>query len=164
MCSPNRAGSGDLDGQITGWRWDFDDGVTLNGATVTRQFDAAGPVGVRLTVTDNSGAAACQAGEDTARIKVNGTPTVDAGPDRKVLIGAAHDDLRFTAAGTTDPDGDGLTLTWDFGDMAQAQGGTVSHAYTRPGDYAVTITARDSTGLACGIAADSAAIKALARK
>ena len=158
------SGSGDLDGQITGWRWDFDDGVTLNGATVTRQFDATGPVGVRLTVTDNSGAAACHAGEDTARIKVNGTPTVDAGPDREVLIGAAHDDLRFTAAGTTDPDGDGLTLTWDFGEKAQAQGGTVSHAYTKPGDYAVTITARDSTGLACGIATDSAAIKALARE
>jgi len=156
-------GSGDLDGKITAWRWEFDDGVVLDGPLVERRFDAAGTVGVRLTVTDDSGAASCSAGSDTASVKVNGSPTVDAGPDRSVFVGAAHDDVAFSSPLTADPDGDGVVLTWSFGDGFEAVGGTVSHAYAAAGSYEVTVTAADATGLACGRTTDTATITATAR-
>jgi len=156
-------GSGDIDGAIGDYRWEFADGMVLTGAMVQRVFDVAGPVGVTLTVTDDSGAAACNRASDSATIKVNGTPTVDAGADRGTFVGAAHDALTFADPGAGDPDGDGLILTWDFGDKALAVGATVTHAYDKPGDYTVTVTARDTSGLACGTGTDTARITALTR-
>jgi hypothetical protein len=51
------SGSQDVDGTVVGWRWDFDDGQTLFGSTVTRQFsDSRLSHVVSLTVTDNAGA------------------------------------------------------------------------------------------------------------
>ena len=158
------SGSGDLDGRITGWRWTFEDGVVLEGPVVERRFDAAGLVGVTLTVTDDSGASACATGSDTAAVKVNGAPTVDAGPDRAVFVGAAHDAVVFAAPDARDPDADGVVLSWAFGDGAEAVGATVSHSYAAAGDYEVTVTAQDATGLACGRVSDSARITASVRK
>ncbi len=154
--------SADLDGAITAYRWEFSDGVTLEGARVERSFAAAGAVEARLIVTDDSGAA-CAAGVDIANVTVNASPIVDAGPDREVDIGAAHDDVLFDASDATDPDGDGLVTTWDFGDGARATGAIVRHAFTRPGDYTVRVEARDATGLACAISTDSAIVRARAR-
>ncbi len=152
--------SGDIDGQITGYTWTFSDGVVAEGPRITRVFDTAGPVDVTLSVTDNSGAAACAVGEDRAAILVNAAPSVDAGPDRTVPVGAAHDVLMFDASGASDPDGQGVTLWWDFGDGASASGAQVTHRYGAPGTYTVTVTARDATGLASGVAMDTATVTA----
>jgi hypothetical protein len=47
----------------------------------------------------------------------------------------------------TDPDGDAVTLTWDFGDGKGAIGPTPApHPYAVPGAYQVTLTARDPNG------------------
>ena len=156
--------SGDFDGMITSWRWTFDDGVVLDGPVVERNFDTAGKVGVTLTVTDDSGAASCSIGGDDAVIKVNGTPTVDAGPDRSTFVGAAHDSVVFESPETADPDGDGVVLSWSFGDGRDAVGQTVSHAFTAAGVFDVTVTAQDETGLSCGRASDTAQITASARE
>jgi PKD repeat protein len=55
-------------------------------------------------------------------------------------------------------------MTWTLGDGREAVGATVSHAYAKPGIFDVTLTVADETGLACGIARDSATITALARE
>jgi len=155
--------SGDIDGVITDYTWTFSDGVVAQGARITRVFDASGPVDVTLVVTDDSGAAACAVGQDSAAILVNGAPSVDAGPDRSVPVGAAHDTLMFDASAASDPDGQGVTLWWDFGDGASASGAQVSHRYGAPGVYTVTVTARDATGLASGVTTDTATITAEGR-
>ncbi|TDK50576.1 PKD domain-containing protein [Antarcticimicrobium luteum] len=155
--------STDLDGQLIGYEWTFSDGVTLEGAQVERSFDASGALEVRLTVRDDSGAAACDTGSDTARILVNAPPSVDAGPDRTVPVGAAHDVVRFDASGTRDPDGQGVRVSWQFGDGAGASGAVARHGYAAPGDYTVTVEARDTTGLVCGVARDTALITARPR-
>ena len=54
-------------------------------------------------------------------------------------------------------------VSWDFGDGTKAQNAVTRHRYAKPGDYTVTVEARDSTGLACGVATDSATVHALAR-
>ncbi|WP_165390189.1 PKD domain-containing protein [Thalassococcus sp. S3] len=155
--------SGDLDGQIVEWLWEFSDGVTLSGEQVERAFEQSGPIDVRLTVRDDSGSA-CSIGTDTAALLVNSTPLVDAGPDLTVPVGAAHDVARFDAGAARDVDGQGLRLSWDFGDGAEASGAVARHSYSTPGTYTVTVMAQDTTGLACGVATDTATVQALPRQ
>jgi len=155
--------SADLDGRLTGYSWAFSDGVTLEGSRVERSFDASGALEVQLTVRDDSGAESCDSGSDTARILVNAPPMVDAGPDREVPVGAAHDVVRFDASGARDPDGQGVQVTWEFGDGAGASGAVVRHGYAAAGEYVVTVEGRDTTGLVCGVARDTAVITARPR-
>jgi PKD repeat protein len=157
------AGSSDLDGDITAWRWDFDDGAGLDGARVERAFATPRTLEARLTVTDDSGSL-CAASTDTARVRVNATPLPDAGPAREVMVGAAHDTVIFDAGGSLDPDGDGMMFRWDFGDGASASGAVVRHRYTEPGEFVVRLEARDATGLACGVATSETLVRAVARE
>jgi len=54
--------------------------------------------------------------------------------------------VEFNAACTTDPDGDALTYTWDFGDGSTGSGQTTSHSYWTGGYYYVTLTVTDPYG------------------
>jgi PKD repeat protein len=65
----NAAASSDPDGTITAYAWNFGDGGTASGATVSHAYGAAGTYTVTLTVTDNLGAT----GTTTRTITV-GTP------------------------------------------------------------------------------------------
>jgi len=156
-------GSSDPDGALAGYDWVFSDGITLTGPRVERVFDTPGALEVRLTVRDDSGAAGCDAASASARVLVNAPPLVDAGPDRSLPVGGAHDALWFDASDARDPDGQGVSLTWDFGDGTTAGGARVRHGYAAPGRYRVTVEARDASGLACGVARDTALVEALPR-
>jgi len=50
------SGSSDDDGSIASYEWDFGDGATASGETVTHTFTASGDYNVELTVTDDDGA------------------------------------------------------------------------------------------------------------
>lgn len=60
------AGSSDPDGTISSYVWNFGDGSSASGATVSKTYSAAGSYTVTLTVTDNLGATA----SDTAIVTV----------------------------------------------------------------------------------------------
>jgi hypothetical protein len=64
------SGSSDPDGSIVTYAWDFGDGTTGSGVTVTHIYPSAGDFTVTLTVTDDDG----MTGSDTATITVL-TPT-----------------------------------------------------------------------------------------
>ena len=54
----------------------------------------------------------------------------------------------FEAGGSTDPDGDPLTYSWNFGDGSTAAGTSVSHIFDSAGSHTVTlpsVTARKQT-------------------
>lgn len=155
--------SADLDGDLTAWEWHFSDGVVLKGARVARSFDQTGGLSVDLIVRDDSGAPGCNTGVDTAQILVNAPPQIDIGVDMTVPVGAAHDVVRFDASTTQDPDGHGTQVVWDFGDGTQAEGAVATHRFAAPGQYGVTATAHDTTGLACGVAQSSLTVTATAR-
>ena len=57
-CSLDGTGSNDPDGTVTSYAWDFGDGTTGAGSTISHTYAAAGTYPVRLTVTDDGGATA----------------------------------------------------------------------------------------------------------
>ncbi len=54
--------------------------------------------------------------------------------------------VAFDASPSSDPDGDALVFSWDFGDGAGAAGVTATHTYVSDGPYRVTLTADDRKG------------------
>ncbi len=58
VCSFNGSTSSDPDGTITSYAWDFGDGTTGTGATVSHPYTSANSYTVGLTVTDNAGGTA----------------------------------------------------------------------------------------------------------
>jgi len=63
-------------------------------------------------------------------------------PDVSALPG---DSIVFSVA-ASDPDGNILSYTWNFGDGASASGANVSHTYTAPGNYTATVNVSDGLG------------------
>lgn len=64
-------------------------------------------------------------------------PAVEAGPPRNTLISQP---ITFDATGfQPPPDSTLLEVLWDFGDGVRTTGSRVSHAYTHPGTYLVTL-------------------------
>lgn len=54
--------------------------------------------------------------------------------------------VTFDASGSTDPNGDALTYTWDFGNGDTATGVTTTYEFTDFGDKVVTLTVNDGNG------------------
>ncbi len=133
--------SGDPDGRLVAWRWDFGDGTAALGERVAKRYGAAGTFVARLTVTDDDGATA----EATTTVVVDGAkPVADAGGDR---VGDRVTAVRFDAGASFDPNGAIASHAWDFGDGESSTTAVVDHAYPRLGDYVVTLTVTDDEGL-----------------
>jgi glucose/arabinose dehydrogenase/PKD repeat protein len=75
----------------------------------------------------------------------NGAPTAQLAATP--TAGAAPLSVNFSAAGSSDPDGDALSYAWDFGDGATATGSTAQHVYTQTGTLTATLTVSDGRGL-----------------
>ena len=88
----NGGGSSDSDGTIVSYAWQFGDGTTAQGLTVSKTYTAAGTYTARLTVADDRGAT----GTATVSITATPAPTVPAAPTN---LGASVS-------------GKNVTLTW----------------------------------------------------
>ena len=132
--------------------WDFGDGTTSTVlAPGAHTYAAAGTYTVTMTSRNSMGmmdpnppsctitvqpAAANQAPAGTITL-----PASDTGltPGQSVTF----------VATATDPDGDPVTVLWDFGDGTSSTAlAPPAHAYNTAGTYHVTLTATDSHGLA----------------
>lgn len=70
----------------------------------------------------------------------NNAPVADAGSNQTAETGQV---VSFSGSGSSDPDGDPLSYTWNFGDGTGASGLNVSHSYGSAGVYTVTLTVSD---------------------
>jgi len=61
------------------------------------------------------------------------------------MSGIAPLEVQFDATASSDPDGDVLTYTWDFGDGNTGTGVTASHIYVATGEYIATLTVSDGS-------------------
>lgn len=145
-------GSHDPDGEIVGYAWNFGDGATGEGSTVSHTYDKTGSYTVTLTVTDDDDLT----DTDTTKADIsspspppspppmgpsNKKPVADAGPDQAAYVNRT---VIFSGVESHDPDGKIVSNRWDFGDGATASGVNVTHAYSEPGLYTVTLTVKDN--------------------
>ena len=146
----NAGGSTDPQGQTLTYTFDFGDGTVLGpqpASTASHTYPTPGTYPVTVTVRDQSGLS------DTAQhnVVVSGA----AQPPTAALSvtptsGTAPLPVTANAGGSTDPQGQTLTYTFDFGDgtvLGPQPASTASHTYPTPGTYPVTVTVRDQSGL-----------------
>jgi len=65
----------------------------------------------------------------------------------------------FDGAQSSDPDGDPLTYSWDFGDGSSEPGATAFHYFVKPGRYVVRLKVSDGKGTACSTAVDEVIVE-----
>ncbi|HEU5310565.1 MAG TPA: PKD domain-containing protein, partial [Candidatus Eisenbacteria bacterium] len=82
--------------------------------------------------------------QGTFPVVSNRAPVASAGGPYEGAVGVA---VAFNGTGSSDPDGDPLSMTWSFGDGASATGPEAAHAYQSEGTYAVTITVSDGEAM-----------------
>jgi PKD repeat protein len=64
-------------------------------------------------------------------------------PSVEPAQGDTSTEFRFSAASSTDPDGDPLTFAWDFGPGETASGAEATHRFRAAGPHLVVLTAND---------------------
>jgi PKD repeat protein len=124
------------DGTITSRHWSFGDDATSTEVNPVHTYAGPGMYSVQLTATDDHGATG-STGKNV---------TIDVPPR------AAFD---FRCSGLTcsfsdvsvDPGGEIVSRRWDFGDGATSILQNDQHPYGGPGDYSVTLTVVDNSGL-----------------
>ena len=70
----------------------------------------------------------------------NRAPVADPGGP---YSGTAGQPITFDGTGSSDPDGDALVHSWDFGDGSQATSATPTHTYQAAGTFTVTLSVHD---------------------
>jgi PKD repeat protein len=132
--------------------WDFGDGSTDMGVTVTHRYSRQGTFTVVLSVTSDTKATSTS----SRTINVSGTlPAANANFTFSPTNPSINQTVIFTAtanAGGPGFPGGGNTGTfifaWDFGDGGTGTGSPVNHVYARGGTYTVTLRVTADTGLA----------------
>ena len=136
----------DSDGDTLEYYWSFGDGSILRaGPKVTHEYKQGGTYRVSVIVDDGRGST-CSTATAQASIKVNTPPVADAGPNLSCCVDRTTE---FNASASTDPDGDHLSYTWDFGDGTNTSGAVVHHTYTKSGSYNVSLNIDDNSETAC---------------
>jgi autotransporter-associated beta strand protein len=125
--------------------WDFGDGSSSAGEDVEHVYSVAGVYTVTANVSDGSNTVTKTLSVHVQALDPN-APSISA---VSISANPAHtgDTLTFTAT-ASDPNNDALTITWNFGDGSPlTTGASVQHSYANLGDYTVTVTVLDATGL-----------------
>jgi PKD repeat protein len=125
---------------VAGYVWDFGDGTSGVGQTITHRFARGGSFAVTLRVTSDAGLTA------TLSRQINVSATLPAGSASFVFSPTdprEGDEVFFNASASTLVDG---TFTWDFGDGSNGTGVRPVHSYSRARTYTVVLTVRNSLG------------------
>lgn len=144
------AGSLDPNGTVTSYAWDFGDGSTGSGASVSHTYAQDSSYSVTLVVTDNDGLVDSVA--TTATVS-NVAPVVGAFAGATLLPGET-----YTALGSfTDPGSDSWSATANYGDGSVPSATSLvgktfslSHTYAAAGTFTVTVTVEDDDTSATG--------------
>ena len=140
----------DPDGDEVHVVWSFGDGATSTelspGAHV---YAGAGTYSVTFTATDTNDLA-----DPTPATRTVTVAGPNQAPNAVIVLPAGNVAIRegegvtFEGA-ASDPDGDGVTVLWDFGDGSTSTAlSPGEHIYTAVGEYTVTFGATDSKDLA----------------
>jgi PKD repeat protein len=133
--------STDMDGTISTYTWDFDDGTIETTAIVEHAFEYERPYKVEITITDDDSVSV----SDTILIIVENDPPIPViRPIPSEVMTLVE--LTFSATDSYDLDGEIMNYTWDFGDNTIEYGVEVTHAYVDDGNYTINLTVTDNGG------------------
>lgn len=156
-------GSYDLQGEIVSYDWEFGDGQTGTGETVQHTYTQGDYYVVTLTVTDESGLMAqthlgmnVQPGQASDSCDDDGG-SCGGGSIKPLAIitskyfsctsnGQVGDAITFDGAASRPAVGKMVSYHWDFGDGSTGTGAAVSHVYSKPWTYIITLTVVDEGG------------------
>jgi PKD repeat protein len=129
----------DPDGQALRFTWKLPDGKERHEASFYWNAPKGGVHFVTLIVNDGQGKKNSVVHE-TIKILLNRPPVavVDT-----LLYSCTGQTILFNGSPSYDPDGDPMTLSWDFGDGQTASETNPAHRYNKPGFYAVKLTLND---------------------
>jgi MYXO-CTERM domain-containing protein len=145
-------GSYDPEGTFLSFRWDFgDNSPESQEASVVHVYSAPGAYTARLTVTDSGSPPASAVAFVAIQVQAgaNLPPDVSQASVSPTTV-APGQTVTFDASNVTDPNGDNITFTWDFGDGDSSHDALVQHSYQSPGVWYVTLTAQDDGTPAIG--------------
>jgi len=128
-------------GQDDTFGWMFGDGAIGEGRDPAHVYTQADTYTVTLTVTGSDGISS-EPIVVPITIGPNAPPsaTFSLAPENPV----AGQAVTFT--GGSDPDGDFVTRSWEFGDGTTSTGEAPRHRYANAGDYTVVLTVTDAHG------------------
>lgn len=130
------SGSSDPNGDSLVYYWDFGDTTSGTGINPSHVYSVDGVYTVALTVSDGS-----LSNVSTATVTiVNTSPLANAGGP---YSGTHNVALQFDGSASSDPNGDALVYSWDFGDTTSGTGINPTHVYNADGIYTVTLTVSD---------------------
>ena len=138
----NASASKDPDGTIVSFRWDFGDGHSDSGETVSHRYKEAGTFAVVLVVQDNSG----NRGTATQTVSVGEGSSPSASFVYSPANPAENETIYFNASQSYDTDGTIESFDWDFGDGTTGKGETITHKYGSSGSYTVLLKVTDDDG------------------
>jgi PKD repeat protein len=140
----------DPDGDEVHVVWSFGDGaISTELSPAAHVYVDAGTYSVTFTATDTNDLA-----DPTPATRTVTVAAPNQAPNAVIVLPAGNVAIRegegvtFEGA-ASDPDGDGVTVLWDFGDGSTSTASSPGeHIYTAVGEYTVTFGATDSKDLA----------------
>jgi peptide/nickel transport system substrate-binding protein len=139
----------DPDGDELVFTWDFGDGGTASGASVTHVYAAGGYYLVTMFVDDghvsHPGGVRPVTTTQLVFVLTNSAPIVSVSNFTDVLRKSVY---TFEVS-ASDADGDLLLFTWYWGDgtVSVTSNSTCDHIYEKKGTYVLTVVVSDQTGL-----------------
>lgn len=149
--TPSQAGS-----PISSYQWDFGDGVTGSGPTLSYAYTQPGSYQVTLTVTDQMGLSGSSTSQIGITLPPPPPPAVDqpatqpTQPPTAVINGPTQAQVGETIVldgGFSNGSSPIVNYEWGTGDGDGGAGMGVSYAYGAPGLYQITLTVTDQNGL-----------------
>lgn len=131
--------SKDIDGSIVKYVWNFQDGTAQSETEtpkINHTFASGGNYNVALTTIDNEGGSSTFINP----IFINTPPVAEF----KQNTLSKPLEISFDALASSDIDHDTLTYKWNFGDGTSGTGITISHLFSSPGNYQVSLMVSDN--------------------
>jgi uncharacterized protein YkwD len=116
------------------YAWDFGDGAVSREKHPVHQYSTPGVYRVNLRVENDYGQS-----ETSAFVEIGTTPMFE-------ISIADFEEAGNVVQGSVVTNQAINEIIWDMGDGRRHTGGTISHIYWMPGDYVLTVTARNDFG------------------